>query len=445
MSAPAGIRVAVIGAGWAGLAAAVDCCAAGDRVTLFEMAPQGGGRARTVVIAGQALDNGQHILIGAYRDTLDLMRRVGVDPGQVLLRTRLDIRGPDGSGLAMPPGPPAIAFARGVWANRRWTRPERLSLLAHAGRWALAGFRCDPGWTVSRLCANLAPAVRRELIDPLCVAALNTPAEVASASMLLRVLADALFGGRGSADLLLPRVPLSGLLPDAALAWLAATGAEIRLSSRVMALAPEKAGWRVGDQPFDAVILACPHREAARLVQTVDPGWSAIADALAYQAIITVWLRSNGDKLPVPMMSLRDSESAPAQFAFDLGALGVADGLVSFVVSGAAAWVERGLDATIVAVRRQAVDALPHHFRAFQTGPAQPGSCVHAAAERRATFACVPGLRRPPASIAPGLIAAGDHVAGPYPATLEGAVRSGRSAAAALAVMRQTSRQDRAA
>jgi hypothetical protein len=145
------------------------------------------------------------------------------------------------------------------------------------------------------------------------------------------------------------------------------------------------------------------------------------------------------------MMSLRDSESAPAQFAFDLGALGVAEGIVSFVVSGAAAWVERGLDATVAAVQRQAFDALPRHFLAGQTGPAEPGACVHAAAERRATFACVPGLRRPPAAIAHGLIAAGDHVAGPYPATLEGAVRSGRSAAAALAGMREARRQTQAA
>ena len=88
MSVPAR-NVAVIGGGWAGLAAAVEATSAGHHVTLFEMAPQLGGRARRVNVDGFELDNGQHILIGAYTETLGLMRRVGVDTAQAFLRTPL--------------------------------------------------------------------------------------------------------------------------------------------------------------------------------------------------------------------------------------------------------------------------------------------------------------------------------------------------------------------
>jgi hypothetical protein len=117
------------------------------------------------------------------------------------------------------------------------------------------------------------------------------------------------------------------------------------------------------------------------------------------------------------MVALRAGPDAPAQFAFDLGALdrsGARDGLFAFVVSGAAAWVEAGLDATEQATLRQAQAA-------FSTIPWQ---VLRTIAERRATFLCKPGLARPPTPITPGLAAAGDYIDGPYPATLEGAVRS---------------------
>ena len=120
------LRVAVVGGGWAGLAAAVRATALGHQVTLFEMAPQLGGRARSVTHGGLTLDNGQHILIGAYRDTLALMRQVGVDPDAVLHREPLTLRYPDGSGLRLPAGPALLAFARGDYtACVEWLKRVR--------------------------------------------------------------------------------------------------------------------------------------------------------------------------------------------------------------------------------------------------------------------------------------------------------------------------------
>jgi hypothetical protein len=183
--------------------------------------------------------------------------------------------------------------------------------------------------------------------------------------------------------------------------------------------------WRVDGDVFDAVLLACSAHEAARLAQPVSASWAQTAAAFDYEPIVTVYLRSPGARLPSPMVALHAGPDAPAQFAFDLGALdrsGARDGLFAFVVSGAKAWVEAGLDATAQATLRQAQSA-------FDLISWQP---LRTIAERRATFLCTPGLARPPTHIAPALAAAGDYLDGPYPATLEGAVRSALKALDAL-------------
>lgn len=404
-------RVAIVGGGWAGIAAAVALADAGHDIAVFEMAPQLGGRARSV--AGEPpYDNGQHILIGAYRDSLALMRRLGIAPETVLKRLPLALPYPGEPGLRLPPGSPLVSFTRGVLAHRGWPLGARLGLLAAAGGWLARGFRCDAALSVAELCKSLPEAVKRDLVEPLCVAALNTPAPRASAQVFLRVLKDALFSGTGSADLLLPRRPLSELLAGPATAWL---GDRLRLGHRVQQIEP---GWRVDGEAFDAVVLACTSVEAARLVADVAPGWSAKAQALRFEPIVTVYLSSPGSALPTPMLALREGPDAPAQFVFDHGQLGGAPGRFAFVVSGAAAWVERGGCAE--AVLAQATREL---------GWATPPVIDRTLTEKRATFACTPGLARPPARIAPGLWAVGDYVEGPYPATLEGAVRAGLAAA----------------
>lgn len=415
-------RTAVVGGGWAGLAAAVALAEAGHRVVLFEMAPGLGGRARRIAPEDEAYDNGQHILIGAYTETLSLMRRIGADPERLLHRQPLTLRYPQGRGLRLRPGPAVPAFLRAVLANTDWTLGERLALLRAAASWRLRGFRCPPSLTVDALCAGLPRRVRDDLIDPLCVAALNTPSEAASAGAWLRVLRDALFAGPGAADLLLPRTTLDELLPQPAARWLQGAGAELRLGRRVEALSPRAAGWLVDDEPFDAVVLACSAAEAARLASPWAPDWAAVAGAFAYEPIVTVWLQADGMTLPSAMLALHADAQAPAQFVFDHGSLTAHPGRFAFVISGAAPWVDRGREATADAVLAQARGVFPD----------ADWRLLRVVSERRATFRCTPGLERPEADIATGLVAAGDHVDGPYPATLEGAVRSGLAAARRL-------------
>jgi len=422
------MRLAVVGAGWAGLAAAMAATRQGHQVTVFEASRHLGGRARSLALelpdgTPALLDNGQHILIGAYRETLALMRLAGVDPASVLHRLPLVMRFPDGGGLELPDWPAPLDAAAGILAARGWGWRDKASLLAHSVRWRRAGFQCDERLSVRELCDGLAPRVMSELVEPLCVAALNVPAERASASVFLRVLRDALFGpresGGGASNLLLPKVSLGELFPEAAARWLAADGAHLRVGARVNQLARADGGWQVDGDAFDGVLLACPAWEAERLVagcgSDAAAAWLREARTLRHEAIATVYT-AGGPRLPLPMLALRASEQAPAQFVFDRSQLGGPAGVLAFVVSAS--------EGDAAAIQAQVLD----QARALGW-PVQP---LRTVVEKRATFACTPGVRRPGIDVAPRLWACGDYVEGPYPATLEGAVRSALTAVARL-------------
>lgn len=417
-----GPRIAVVGAGWAGLAAAVESVRRGASVTVFEMAPQPGGRARTIESRGLSLDNGQHICIGAYVETLRLMRDVGVAESEAFARRPLALVDAAGRGLRLRHGATVPAFAWAVLRRDGWPWRDRLALLALAARWQRTGFRCAAHHTVSDLVDGLPPSVRADFIEPLCVAALNTPTADASGAVFLRVMQDALTGDPGSADLLLPRLGLGAMLPEPAVAWLEGRGAAVRLATRVQRIEGDDGAWKVDDTRFDRVVLAASAHESARLAAAHAPAWAQRAEALDYQPIVTVYARSAGCRLPEPMLSLHASDTRPAQFVFDRGRLGGPEGMLAFVVSGARTWLEHGTDAVERAVLAQAAGELGRRLPS-------PLEVVRTVVEKRATFACTPQIERPSTVVAPGLFACGDYVAGPYPATLEGAVRSGLAAA----------------
>jgi len=431
------VKVAIVGGGWAGMAAAVTATQAGHTAIVFEAARAIGGRARalngslpngTPVV----LDNGQHILIGAYSETLRLMRQVGINPNQALLRLPLTLQFPDGEGLALPRWPAPLDALAGILATRGWSWTDKWSLLRAAAGWQLGGFACAPSTTVASLCTKLTPNIIDTLIDPLCVSALNTPAERASGQVFLTVLRDSLLGGSGSSNLLLPTTDLASLFPSAAATWLQANGGEVRLGQRVEQL--RHGPWRVNGEPFDAVIIANSASNAAQtlmecaqaapeLIASQLHTWSHCAQNLQFEAITTVYVFAAGAQLPQPMLALRaNANDAPAQFVFDRGQLGGPPGLLAFVVSASTG--ERDEVQAQVLMQAQA------QLAPFLAGAAL--QVVQTVVEKRATFACTPGLARPTQRIAPGLAACGDYVEGPYPATLEGAVRSGVAAVAAI-------------
>ena len=437
------MKLAVVGAGWAGLAAAVEAMDLGADVTLFEATRTPGGRARALPATRPdgvplRLDNGQHILIGAYRDTLGLMQRLGIEPEQVLLGTPLSLPYPDGGGLQTPAWaarwPAPLDAVAAILTASGWSWGERLALVRASLAWQRSGFVCPPSLTVGELCRALPARAMDELIEPLCVSALNLPAAQASAQVFLAVMRDALFGqgfGRWSASaLLLPRDDLGALLPDAACRHL---GARVRLGTRVTDLQDTESGWTLaGDgwsEDFDRVIWATAASHAASTIgaatgesasSTARRDWAAQTRQLDFTAITTVYAWAPDARLPAPMLALRNSPDAPAQFAFDRGQLRPDDpsaqGVLAFVVSASEGERDE-LQQRVLAQAGQQL-ALPN-LQAIQT-----------VVEKRATFSCTPALKRPATAIAPGLWAAGDYIDGPYPATIEGAVRSGLAAVA---------------
>lgn len=429
-------RLAVVGAGWAGLAAAVQAASMGAEVTVFEAARSLGGRARSLDVPlpdGRRcrLDNGQHILIGAYSETLQLMQRVGVDLASALLPLPLSLRHADGTGVMTPswasrwPAPwdglMALLSAKG------WSWRDRWGTVRAALQWRTMGFDCDASLTVQDLCSGVPARGMAELIEPLCVSALNLPSAQANAQVFLRVMRDALFGkgvaGYSPSALLLPRQDLGQLFPEAALDWLQReVYASVHLGRRVSGLRWMNEAWGLmtdeGETAFDQVIWATPAHNAAPIMQAGAHGthrqalldWAGVAERLPHTAITTVYAHAPDARLELPMLALR---GAPAQFVFDRGQL-QGDrhhrGVLAFVVS--ASHGER--EALQSAVLDQARQELGLDLQPLQT-----------VVEKRATFACLSGIERPAMAIAPRLWAAGDHVAGPYPATLEAAVRSG--------------------
>ena len=427
------MKIAIIGAGWAGLASAVLATQAGHHAIVFEASHAIGGRARALkgtLPDGTpvSLDNGQHILIGAYTETLRLMRLVGVAPDTALLSLPMTLTFADGRGLRLPDWPTPLDALAGIVTARGWRLGDKWSLLRAAASWQRSGFRCAPNLSVAQLCRAVRPRVNAELIEPLCISALNTPPARASAQVFLRVMQDALFSVPGGSRLLLPRVDLCALFPQAAAHWFTQRGGQLCLGARVPALQTQGAQWQVQGQAFDAVILATSASESVRALENsaqLAPDsianmlhdWTGLTRILQFEAIATVYAWGAGAALSQPMLSLRSSAdpalTAPAQFVFDRGQLGGTSGLLAFVVS-ASSGEREVLQAQVL---RQAEQQLGLRLQAVQT-----------VVEKRATFACTPGLRRPPLQIAPGLFACGDYVDGPYPATLEGAVRSALAA-----------------
>ncbi|MDF1481693.1 hydroxysqualene dehydroxylase HpnE [Extensimonas sp. H3M7-6] len=459
MAKPVRRKIAIVGAGWAGMAAALAVAQAGHEAIVLEAAQAIGGRARSLFDPknpGWPLDNGQHILIGAYGECLRLMRLVGVAPESALLRLPLALRFADGSGLQLPDLPPPWDALAGIATARGWRWRDKWALLRLAAAWQRRGFACAPHATVAQLCAGLPQQLREDFIAPLCVSALNTPVHEASGAVFLRVLHDSLLGGRGGSHLLLPRTDLGSLFPEPAARWLRAHGGALHTGRRVQRLVREDAsgmgasvaaGWLLDGERFDAVVLATSAGAAARLVHACADtapaaerpalhAWAACAQALRHTAIATVYAQCTAPDgkfvstasarttgrgvLPQPLLALRSSAAQPAQFVFDRGALGGPPGLLAFVVSAADT-----SDTTRVEMERQVLAQAQAQLAHLLPGPLH---AVQTVVEKRATFACTPALQRPPACVLPGLWACGDYVAGPYPATLEGAVRSGTAA-----------------
>lgn len=415
--------VAVVGGGWAGCTAALTLAEAGVSVTLFEASRTLGGRARAVEVAGRRLDNGQHVLLGAYEQTLRLINRLhpAATPDG-LLRLPLTLDQPPDFSLACPRLPAPLHLLAGLLGAEGLNWREKLA----AARWAhalLRGTDTPHQLTVSQLTHAQPEKLRRLLWHPLCVSALNTPAEVASAKVFRDVIRAA-FGGRNhQSDLLLPRRDLTALLPTPAVARLVELGGEVRMACRVTTLDASinavTLGTRDEASVFSHVILAVAPQHLPALATQV-PGLASLHREMAtfrYLPIATGYVQFDpAFRLNKPLLAMADG---PAQFVFDRGQSHGQAGLLAFVASAAANLSPDWLDQAEARLQRIARPGLAHWRK-----------CI---VEKQATYACVPNLARPAVRTAhPRIFLAGDYTAGPYPATLESATLSGVQSAGAL-------------
>lgn len=422
--------VIVVGAGWAGLACAVTLADAGVQVTVLEAARLLGGRARRIRFDGHRVDNGQHVLFGAYRSVLDLLQVLGIAEHKLFRRVPLKLVSyrSDGAGLELATGrmPAPLHAALGLLVARGFSWPEKRAILTFMR--ALRERAADaPDISVFDLLRrhNQTPRSVRLLWQPLCLAILNTPVATASATLFVAVLRAAFFAERRASDMLLPLTNAVSCFPEPARDFIERHGGGVRLGTRVLAV--EMDGRRAvgvrfagGQLAARHVVVATPPHAAHRIVPDVAELKSTLAQAnvIGHMPICTVYLQyPEHIRLDHDFVALL----APQQpyWLFDRGRLTGERGLLAAVINGPGPHVRAAADTVIAAVTTAIADRFPDW-------PAPRAARL--VRERHATFAARVGcesLRPDHATAVAGLWLAGDYTATGYPATLEGAARSG--------------------
>jgi squalene-associated FAD-dependent desaturase len=413
--AEAAARVHVVGAGIAGLAAAVDLAGHGCAVTLYEAGAHAGGRCRSFRDAelGVRIDNGNHLLLSGNTAAMDYIGRIGApdtfaSPAEAAIPF-VDLA--SGERWAVHPSEGRIPW----WILRAARRiPGTRARDYLAASWQL--WRAAPDATVAAALPGEGVLFRR-LWQPLAVAALNTAAADGSAPLLWRIVVETLGRGAAACRPLVARDGLSESLVDPALAFIARHGGSVHFGARLRAvdfvrdraaaLRFEGATVSLGAQ--DAAILAVPAATAARLV----PGLVVPED---YAPIVNAHFRL---ALPDDAPLLVGLVGGTAEWVFRKREV------ASVTVSAADRLVDRPADELAALLWRDVA-------RVFHLAPAPMPPC-RIVKERRATFRATPAqLRRRPAAATQwnNLRLAGDYVDTGLPATIEGAIRSGFAAAA---------------
>jgi squalene-associated FAD-dependent desaturase len=442
--------VVVVGGGLAGLAAAIEAADHGWAVTLLESRARLGGATTSFTRAFEdgelTVDNGQHVFLRCCTAYREFLRRLGVED-QTTLQSRLDV--------------PVMDPKTGVHAR---LRRDRLPAPLHLSRALLTYRLLSPWQRVRAVAAALAlnfvrrsapssdtltfgswlsahgqsDAAIERLFDVFTVATVNAPAAQVSLSLAAMVFQDGLLRHAGACDIGVSRIPLLQLHGDAASKVLIEQSGEIRLQARVRAITQlTDDRWRVDidDASFeaDAVVLAVPHDAAAELLPV-----GAIADpellrGLDVSPIVNVHVVFDRAVLHEPFVG---AVGSPVQFVFDrTGASGLSDGqYVAVSVSAADAWI----DEPVANIRDVFMAELARVLPGVRDATVRDFFVTR---ERAATFRAVPGSaarRLPTTTRSPGLFLAGAWTDTGWPATMEGAVRSGLAAGRALESWRRT-------
>lgn len=427
------MNIAVIGGGCAGLSSAATLAERGIAVTLFEASSQLGGRARAVAVQTQdqvhLLDNGQHILLGAYQETLSLLKKAGIDESQAFIRLPLQIHMQ--SALAktvfklksfnLLPAP--FNMLLGFLLCNGINLSERMATLKLM--WALrrTNYQVSSDKPLQAFLTQHHQSVRliALLWEPLCLAALNTPIAKASTRVFLSVLRDTFSGAKSNSDFLLPKQDLSQTLAHPLAHYIKKNGGVIRLNQRVKEIEAAEDGFYITTKQekslFSHVIVAVSPARVGKLLEHFSPLEMTLKQIRNYsfQPIYTIYLQYPAETNLMQMMV--GLSGTLAQWLFDRGLICHQKGLLAVIVSAEGSHQALPQDELATKIAQELSLAFPH---------LPPPLWHKVIAEKRATFSCTPSLTRPGNKTAiNNLYLAGDYTYADYPATIEGAVRSG--------------------
>ena len=413
-------NVAVIGAGWAGLAAGVALTDSGVKTTLFETSRTLGGRARLITLNEQIVDNGIHLLSGAYTATVSLLDSIKM-PLEPLNIDRQPFRYSYGPlHINTPPnyipGKRLLGFlfARGLSLADKFSALKFLQIVK-GGKLVVEPFDS----VLDLLLRYQQTATLIELLwNPICLSALNIQCERGCASVFTNVITDALLGPEDSSDLLFPTVDLTSLFASRAARFIEKREGTICLGRRARITQGKNNELMIEGSMkcFSHIVVATsPHnvqsvfKESSMIQATLN-----LINQFTYEPVYTIYHQyTKNISTDTRMIGLN---SPYAHWVFDRGITHQDLGLIGIVISGSGP--HQDLTSEQLAIR--SADILNEKF-SFGTP-----LWSKVLAEKRATFSCTPGLKRP-AQITEkkGIILAGDYTYQRYPATLEAAVRSG--------------------
>jgi squalene-associated FAD-dependent desaturase len=429
--------VLVVGGGLAGITAALDCAAAGARVTLVEVRRRLGGAAYSFERDGLQLDNGQHVFLRCCSAYRALLARLGSE-GLTTVQPRLEIP-------VLKPGHEPVTLRRGALpapahlagALARYPHLSALERLG-AARAALALMRLDPQdprleaqtfgeWLARR---GQGPRALAALWDLIALPTLNLPAADASLALAAFVFRTGLLSGADAGDIGFHRGTLSQIIAEPAERALRAAGVEVRLGWRAERLELAAGGVQVHGRELlgaDATVLALPHARAATLLEPLLGEPARALQLLGSSPIVNLHVVYDR---PVCALPFAAGVGTPVQYVFDRSdAAGAPAGCQYLAVSLSGA--EQEMQTSVAGLRDRYLPALRELFPRARQAKVERFLVTR---EHAATFRAAPGvgaLRPGPVTSVPGLVLAGAWTSTGWPATLEGAVLSGHAAAAA--------------
>lgn len=428
-------NIAIIGGGWAGLAAAVELCKQHHKVSVFESSPQLGGRARSIIWNDLTLDNGQHLMIGAYQQMIECLNTIQADTNQLFKQLphrmlMLDSQnGKTAFDLQLPTYPAPLHLLFGVLNTPSLSMKDKILLLLRFNKLLNTPIKNDISVSEWLNSAKLPESYRNSLLEPVCLAALTTHPQQASAKAFQSVLQQTFNAPADFTDLLIPTTDLGQVFPALAEKFILQHGGKIKTRCKVQHLLHDNTqvhSVQINDDVinFDQVILATPPKVTAKLLQEI-PACGDISEQinkLKFEPVSTLYLQFKEPlTLIYPMLGL---VNGLGEWVFERATSGHND-VLAVVISAQGEHLKLAEEKLVKTIYRElsnVIENLPELLNSKLI------------IEKRATFQCHPNVDKNRPGINTNLRnlkLCGDYVyieennQPGLPSTLEGALRSG--------------------